>query len=203
MMKELELFKVENYYGFDQSLFSDRWMNIGGCGAVVACDISIYLARRFGLDHVYPFSKDTITASEYIRFSQIMKPYLRPRMTGINTLEVWMDGYRNYLKSVGETRISMKGLNSDCSFETMREALKRQIDSSMAVPYLNLQHHNPNFTNYVWHWFWLAGYEEFEDSFMVKAVTYGTYHWFSFPDLWNSGYTKKGGMILINLLWDR
>lgn len=42
-MKELPLFKVGNYYGYNQELFTDHWMNIGGCGAVTACDVSIYL----------------------------------------------------------------------------------------------------------------------------------------------------------------
>ena len=28
-MKELPLFKVGNYYGYNQELFTDHWMNIG------------------------------------------------------------------------------------------------------------------------------------------------------------------------------
>ena len=50
--------------------------------------------------------------------------------------------------------------------------------------------------DYVWHWFLLTGYEEYEDVMMVKAVTYGSYQWLDFDNLWDTGYTNKGGMIL-------
>ena len=31
---------------------------------------------------------------------------------------------------------------------------------------------------------------------MVKAVTYGGYEWLDFAKLWNTGYKRKGGLIL-------
>lgn len=100
-MKELPLFKVGNYYGYNQELFTDHWMNIGGCGAVTACDVSIYLDLNQGLSRLYPYDIHHLTAQDYINFSQIMKPFLRPRQNGIDTLELWIQGYSNYLRSVG------------------------------------------------------------------------------------------------------
>ena len=88
----------------------------------------------------------------------------------------------------------------------MRRALRwrlfiRQIDSDSPIPYLMLKHQNKNghLEDYIWHWFILAGYEETEDDLMVKAVSYGEYKWFSLKELWDTGYDKKGGMILYHI----
>lgn len=40
--KELPYFDLEGAYGGWQVWFADRWMKIGGCAAVTACDVSIY-----------------------------------------------------------------------------------------------------------------------------------------------------------------
>ena len=43
----------------------------------------------------------------------------------------------------------------------------------------------------------LRGYDEKPDGrFLVKAVTYGAYEWLDFAKLWNTGYDRKGGLIL-------
>lgn len=77
------------------------------------------------------------------------------------------------------------------------ETIKQQIDRGFLIPYLLLHHKNPNFENYEWHWFLLTGYDEKPDGrFLVKAVTYGAYEWLDFAKLWNTGYDRKGGLIL-------
>ena len=198
-MKELPLFKVGNYYGYNQELFTDHWMNTGDCGAVTACDVSIYLDLNQGFSRLYPYDIHHLTAQDYINFSQIMKPFLRPRQNGIDTLELWIQGYSNYLRSVGEQRITMHGLYSDCPLKELESAVKWEIDHNLPVPYLNLKHANPDLAAYVWHWFWLAGYVQYEDTFLVKLVTYGSFRWFSLEELWNSGYKRKGGVILLDV----
>ena len=198
-MKELPLFKIGNYYGYNQALFSDHWMNIGGCGAVTACDVSIYLALHYGKKELYPFDVYQLNAADYIQFSQTMKPFWRPRKGGIDTLDLWIDGYQSYLSHVGETDVTMRGLSGDCPFVEIEDAIRWEIDHNLPVPYLNLRHINPNLIDYVWHWFWLAGYEEFEDDFMVKLVTYGCYRWLPLKELWDTGYVRKGGVILLDV----
>ena len=199
-MNELKLFKIGNSIGGNQDWFIDYWMKIGGCGAVTACDICIYLARFFGKQDLYPYDLQNITKQDYIEFSNIMKPYLSPRMHGIDTLEIFMDGFKKYLYDIHEKSIDAAGTYSDVSLNEFKNAIRLQIDKKIPVPYLNLKHKDHNFRNYVWHWFWLAGYEEFEDVFMVKAVTYGNYRWMSLNKLWDSGYKQKGGIISLKLL---
>ena len=52
--------------------------------------------------------------------------------------------------------------------------------------------------DFVWHWYILNGYEEFEDTFMVKTVTYGTWRWLDLKMLWTTGHQRKGGLILFS-----
>lgn len=199
-MNELQLFKIGTSIGGNQDWFTDYWMKIGGCGAVTACDICIYLAKFFAKHDLYPYDLQNITKQDYIEFSNIMKPYLSPRMHGIDTLEIFMDGFKKYLYDINEKGIEFTGVYSDASLQKFKNLIRLQIDKKMPVPYLNLKHKDPDFRNYVWHWFWLAGYEEFENVFMVKAITYGSYHWLSLNKLWDSGYKQKGGIISLRLL---
>lgn len=133
-MKELPLFKIGNYYGYNQALFSDHWMNIGGCGAVTACDVSIYLALHYGKKELYPFDVYQLNAADYIQFSQTMKPFLRPRKGGIDTLDLWIDGYQSYLSHVGETDVTMRGFSGDCPFVEIEDAIRWEIDHNLPVP---------------------------------------------------------------------
>lgn len=198
-MTELKLFSIDNMIGWDQEQFTDWWMNKGGCGAVTACDNCIYFARELGLNNLYPFDSENITREDYVNFSKIMKPYLSPRISGINTLELFIDGCKEYLSDMGDKSIEMTALYSHCSFEEYKKAVKEQIDNNLPVPYLNLKHKNPLFDDFVWHWFWLAGYKEVDDIFMVKVISYGEYVWFDLKELWDSGYSEKGGIVLYNI----
>ncbi len=199
MTNELRLFKIDNMIGWDQEQFSDRWMNKGGCGAVTACDCCIYFAREFGMTQLYPFDCEDLTREDYISFSKIMKPYLSPRISGINTLEIFIDGLKEYLDDAGCSELSMSALYSDCEYDKYKSAVKAQLDKKLPVPYLNLKHKNPVFDDFVWHWFWLAGYAEAEDIFMIKIISYGEYKWFDLRELWDSGYSAKGGIVLFDI----
>ena len=79
-----------------------------------------------------------------------------------------------------------------------KEKVKAQIEDGMPVPCLLLKHRDPALKDFVWHWFLLTGYEEFEEVFMVKTVTYGEYLWLDLDRLWNTGFSEKGGLILLN-----
>lgn len=72
---------------------------------------------------------------------------------------------------------------------------------SLSDSYLMLKHKNEKgpLEDYIWHWFILAGYEETGNDLLVKAVSYGEYKWFSLKEMWDTGYDKKGGMILYHI----
>ena len=87
MKKELDYFTIEGCYGGNQDWFTNLVMHMGGCAAATACDSCIY----FGLQNekmkpLYPFDIECLTKEDYKAFSQIMKPYLKPRAGGVRSL---------------------------------------------------------------------------------------------------------------------
>ena len=107
MRRELEHFMIGSSYGGNQDWFRTFKMRMGGCGAATACDSSIYFARQFHLSAVYPYDPAHLTKESYIEFAHKMEQYLWPRMTGINRLDIYIEGYGRYLSDRGETRLSM------------------------------------------------------------------------------------------------
>ena len=38
-----------------------------------------------------------------------------------------------------------------------------------------------------------------EDGAYVKAVNYSIYEWLNMEELWDTGYSKRGGLVLFNI----
>lgn len=196
MKKELPYFEIEGSYGGNQDWFASFMMRIGGCGAETACDTCIYLDLYKGAN-LYPFDKNNLTKADYVAFSEVMKPYLHPRMSGIYRLSMYLDGFGAYLQEQGST-LQLTGLEGTQSAEAAARAVIRQIDNGYPVPCLCLNHTDSRFKDYQWHWFILNGYEKTDEMLLVKAVTYSGYEWLPLEALWNTGKTPKGGIILID-----
>lgn len=197
MRRELEHFRIGDSYGGNQDWFPTFMMRIGGCGAETACDSSIYFALYRGLTDIAPENAAAITKEDYIRFAYEMKPYLSPRMSGIDRLDIFTDGYSQFLRDRGETRLTMKTLDGTEPYEAAQDAVIRQIHRGYPIPTLILNHRNKALDDYVWHWFLINGYDD-TDGFQVKAVTYSKYEWLDFRQLWDTGHTRRGGLILFN-----
>ena len=197
MLKELDYFWVGEEYGGRQSLLPDMIMRFAGCAAVTACDSLIYMTLYKNLKNLCPFSTDQLRGRDYVAFFKTVKPYLRPRLMGINRLEIFVAAFKKFLKEHGTLFLDVLPWSGDHDEQNTVETIKQQIDRGFLIPYLLLHHKNPNFENYEWHWFLLTGYDEKPDGrFLVKAVTYGAYEWLDFAKLWNTGYDRKGGLIL-------
>ena len=197
MLKELDYFWVGEEYGGRQSLLPDMIMRFAGCAAVTACDSLIYMTLYKNLKNLCPFSTDQLRGRDYVAFFKTVKPYLRPRLMGINRLEIFVAAFKKFLKEHGTFFLDVLPWSGDHDEQNTVETIKQQIDRGFLIPYLLLHHKNPNFENYEWHWFLLTGYDEKPDGrFLVKAVTYGAYEWLDFAKLWNTGYARKGGLIL-------
>ena len=199
MKRELEHFYIGSSYGGNQDWVPTFMMHIGGCGAETACDSSIYFAVHRGLKRIAPGNAASLTKDDYIRFAYQMKPYLSPRMTGIDRLDIYIDGYAEYLRSCGESGLSMTTFDGGEPFEKARDAVVRQIDGGCPVPTLILNHSNKRYADYVWHWFLINGYDDSGDEFLVKAVTYSAYEWLSLKGLWNTGFKRRGGFVLYHI----
>lgn len=203
MERHLDYFEIEGAYGGSQDWFTNIVMHVGGCGAATACDTCIYLALRKGMKGLYPGDAGCLTKQAYKEFSMKMKPYLKPRAGGIDRLETYIEGYARYLADLGNEdgrSLHMEPLDGETDVEEAKAAVRRQIDKGLPVPYLLLYHKDKKqFGDFTWHWFLLTGYEEREDRFYVTAATYGAATRLDFEEMWDTGYEKKGGMVLYAL----
>ncbi len=199
MKKELPHFNVGNAYGGSQRWCSDFWMNRGGCAAVTACDSSLYFTLHKDRPGLYPFDASAVSQEDYVRFAYVMKPYLRPRRKGVNRLSIYIEGFQRFLRERGERELLMAPWPGQRSFRDTAAVLRQQIEKGWPVPCLTLKHRRRALRTYVWHWFLLNGCEDAGDRLMVKAVTFGDSRWLDFRELWDTGYARKGGLILYDL----
>lgn len=196
--RELPHFQIGNSYGGNQDWFPTFMMRIGGCGAETACDSSIYFALHRGVTGIAPENSDRLSKDDYNRFAYEMKPYLSPRMSGIDRLELYIDGYAGYLRDRGQTGINMTPFHGSEPYEKARERVIDQIDHGYPIPMLVLRHRNRKFRDYFWHWFLVNGYDD-QSDLLVKAVTYSGYEWLDLRELWDTGYEKRGGLVLYSI----
>ncbi|MBQ7453837.1 MAG: hypothetical protein IJS69_02110 [Selenomonadaceae bacterium] len=201
--KELPHFYIGASLGGQQKWYSrqtDFAMNVGGCAAITACDCAIYFEKYFNLRGLYPFDLQDITREDYLRFGKIMEPYLYPRWSGVDKLEIYLDGFGRFLRDRHATTLHLSEWSGENNFEDSLRILCRQIDANYPLPCLTLKHQSPAMQDYVWHWFILNGYEIRGEEFFVKAVSYGIGRWFNFVELWRTGYPQKGGLILFEIV---
>jgi len=143
MKKELDYFDVDGKYGWDQNDFKDLWMNKGGCACVTACDSFIYMRKYMGKDKLYPYDIDRITSLDYIDFSNSVKPYLRPRITGIDRLEIYVDGVSEFLEDMDEHSISLSEFSGDNSIDDAKSVVKTSLPPNSSTPSLRCLVLNP------------------------------------------------------------
>ena len=199
MKKELPHFAVGSDYGGSQDWCTELWMNIGGCAAVAACDSSIFFMLHKGRRELYPYALADISRKDYVDFTDIMKPYLYPREGGVDRLDLYTDGFGRFLRDRGENAISMSPWPGEHDLSETKDTVKKQIDDGWLIPVLTLQHMHPSMREYVWHWYLLNGYDEQGERFFVKAVTFGAWQWLDFGVLWNTGFDRKGGLVLYGI----
>lgn len=203
MKKELTYFSIDGAVGGSQGWLKNFVMNFGGCAAVAACDVCIQLAGQMGLKELYPFDVRKLTRDDYCEFTQMMKPYLRPRVMGIRKTEWFIEGFEHYLADINkkkDQKITLK-MTAVSGAEEVSKAItgiKTQIDDGYPVPYLLLHHQNKElFKDFEWHWFMVIGYEETETDFLIKVATYGSAYQFSLYELWDTGNEERGGIVLV------
>ncbi len=193
--KELSHFYVENNYGSNQTQLKDPIMRFAGCAAITACDCCLYFDRAFGT-HLFPNDSEQITQKEYQENLKCIKPFLFPGFRGVTRLSIFTEGMQKFLEKNSIDNIKVSGLEGTFSEKEAEDCIIRQIDKGMPVPFLLLDHKTFHHDDYVWHWFLLNGYDRSGRIFRVKAVSYGTWKWFTLREMWNTGCIKKGGLIL-------
>ena len=131
----------------------------------------------------------------------MMEKDLWPRMSEINRVDIFIEGYAAYLKDRGIRNIEMEELSGSEPYEKAAAAMIRQIDNGYPVPLLILNHRDRSLKDYVWHWFLINGYDRPDgtEGIRVKAVTYSGYQWLDLRKLWDTGYMNRGGAVLYRI----
>ena len=198
MKKELPHFKIGSAYGGTQEWCPTYWMNIGGCAAITACDCSIYFELYKNFHGLYPYDINAISQADYVDFAYVMEPYLKPRESGIDRLDIYIDGFSQFRSNHNALNITLEPWEGTNSLEATKDIIIQQIDNGWPIPCLTLLHQHPSMEDYVWHWYIINGYEQFDNTLMVKTVTYGTWRWFDLATLWDTGKSPKGGLIIFS-----
>ena len=156
--KNIDYFQIEGTPGGNQEWCTDFWMYLGGCGALAACDLSICLARNYGLKKCYPGDAWNLTKKDYVDFSTKMKPYIHPRVGGVTKLSMFTEGCGQYLKDCGY-QVEFETLDGDRPYEEAEAFVKNALERNLPVIYLMLRHRDKEFKDLNWHWFSVTGYK--------------------------------------------
>ncbi len=201
MKKELDYFLIDGkYYGGDQETIPDKLLRFAGCAAITASDLCIYLDLYCGT-RLYPYDLKEITEKDYVKFaSDMMKRCITPGLRGVDTLERYLRGFEKFQVKRGTHPVKTEPFSGKEDVKKAEEKIKASIDGGIPVVNLTLRHQDTEtFDDYEWHWFIFNGYEEREDGFFVKTVSYGKYVWLDFEKLWDTGFEDKGGLILFHI----
>ena len=173
--KNIDYFQIEGTPGGNQEWCTDFWMYLGGCGALAACDLSICLARNYGLKKCYPGDALNLTRKEYVDFSMKMKPYIHPRVGGVTKLSMFTDGCGQYLKDCGYGA-EFETLDGDKPYEEAEKFVKKAIERNLPVIYLMLRHRDKEFKDLNWHWFCITGYKTEKEEVQQRQIKNSCIH---------------------------
>ena len=171
-MQEIRLpyFTIDGHFGGSQSWMLDPQMRLGGCAALTACDLCIQLSLFHGDTMLFPFFGQSLDKSLYRKFSAVMKPYLHPRMTGVDTLQLFLDGFGRYLQTIPNQPLHLPPFYGDKPVQEAKEAVLDRLKNGYPLPCLLLNHKNKRLSDFVWHWFLLVGCREEQGRFQVLGI---------------------------------
>lgn len=198
MEKELDFYYIDNkFYGGNQEWADHYMMRLGGCSTVCACDVCIYLAKKFPtLKNLYPYDPFFVSKNDFMQFFKIMYKYVYPGIMGLASLVKFEKKLHNYLITT-DTSTHLTSFAGTNSVNEAKLWIKKKINQNLPIMYLNLSHKDPELKDFDWHWFTVTGYNEIDTNFFIKTATYGEMYILNLAQLWDSGYEQKGGLVCL------
>ncbi len=185
------------YYGGDQNWHSHTMMKLGGCSAITVCETCIYLAKTFeSLRGLYPFDPNNVTKQDFLDFFEIVFRYVYPGIGGLASIPKFERMMGQYLEATGAD-VQVRSIEGTEPYDLAEAFVREALDAGIPVMYLMLKHKDIAFDDYEWHWFTVTGYEQTAGDFFVDFATWGTKHRFSLRRAWETGKTKRGGMVAV------
>lgn len=190
MKKEIGYINIEEFYGGNQEWLPTPFMRMGGCAAVTACEIMVYLASR-GRRELYPYNTDKITKEDFTAFAAQVAVYLHPRLSGVDSGQTFIHDLKGYLAAKG-LDLTFTQQSSDLPAEKAFSFICEHIDKGLPLAYLMLRHKDKSFGDFVWHWWVITGYETAENTRCVICASFGQRHVFDFDRLYDTGFSRRG-----------
>lgn len=195
MERELDFPRIDGrYYGGDQNWYRHWLMRLGGCSTTTACEACICLARqRSDMGVLYPGNPAEISMEDFRNFAETMFDYVHPGIGGLTDLGRYAAMLRSYAASCGAD-VAVDTLGGEADPGQAAAFIRSAVDSGRPVAFLLLQHRDPSFGDFSWHWFSVTGYREAPDGFDILAANLGERHVLPLRPLWQSGFAWKGGL---------
>ena len=183
------------YFGGDQEWYNSFWKRMAGCGPTTASTITMYEERS------KVNSSNTYTKLQFIDLMNKLWKYVTPTQMGVNSTEIYIDGYDRYIYDNKINLLESKCMNiSSLKLERptklkLLEFLSEAIENNHPVAFLNLD--NGKLTNLEsWHWVTIVGvsynqeneelHADIADEGVIKDINLG---------LWLDTTSKNGGFI--------
>lgn len=199
MKKELNFITIDGkYYGGDQNWHpTHKMMRLGGCSAVCACEVCMYLAKTFPDKRgLYPYDPGNISMKDFLAFFETMFQYIYPGIGGLTSIDKFARMLRRYAQGETDVKLNFEQLPGNEPYEKAEQFVRNAIDADLPLMYLLLGHRDRALDEYEWHWFTVTGYEDGEDGFSILFATWGKQHKLGFRRLWETGKHWRGGMVL-------
>jgi len=198
MKKELDFITIDGmYYGGDQNWHpTNKWMRLGGCSAVCACEVCAYLAKTFPDKRgLYPFDPKLISKEDFLVFFERMFQYVYPGIGGLTSIDKFARMFGKYVKSETTVQLTFDQLQGSEPYDKAEQYIREAIDAGLPLMYLLLSHRDRGLNEYEWHWFTVTGYEEREEGFFILFATWGKKCELHLRRLWETGKHWRGGMV--------
>lgn len=196
MQNELDFFLIDRVHcGGDQN-WSPHWLTrLGGCSTVTACELAICLCRTFPLLRgLYPYEPENVTKDDFLHFMDDMYPFVHPGVRGLTDIAKYAHGLASYAESVG-CCLKTHLLHGESTVQDAARFIMQSIDARLPVAYLMLNHRNPAFEDFEWHWFTVIGYDGTAENLHITAATYGQRFTLPLHSAWDTGHRWKGGLV--------
>ena len=147
MEKRLKYFYIGNSQGGQQTWSRDPMLKLGGCAIVSVTDILIYLKKFLGVN-VYPYTVDEPSRKDYVEYMRILKPYLGPGFRGVDTLEMYMDGFNKYMSHIDNRSVNVRPVYGEEPYKTAVQELGSSLEKGIPCACLLLKHRDIAFDDY-------------------------------------------------------
>jgi len=146
-------------YGCNQDWYGIEWRRRAGCGPVAATNILLYLRKKYDAARI-PYSGDSI--DDALAAMNDMFTYVRPRLRGLNTVKMFVDGMYKFGQKYGlsfwhQYLLVPPQAEKRPDLDTVVRFIEDGVKNDVPVAFLNLHAGEVEAQLAGWHWVTVVG----------------------------------------------